>query len=147
MQLLKLVLENCVFTFQDKFFKQPHSTAMGSPCSPVVASIYMEYFENIALGPELPLPVKDWKRYVDDVFSIIPKGNRDKKLQYLNSIDPPYKVHHRTAQWGRGHPLPGHLPQTPRRGYSGLQYTENPHTLTGIWTSIPVTLSWQKELW
>ena len=46
---------------------------MGSPCSPVVANIYMEYFENMALGPELPVPVKDWKRYVDDVFSIIPK--------------------------------------------------------------------------
>ena len=75
MQLLKLVLENCVFTFQDKFFKQLHGTAMGSPCSPVVANIYMEYFENLALGPELPIPVRDWKRYVDDVFSIIPKGN------------------------------------------------------------------------
>ena len=48
---------------------------MGSPCFPVVANIYMEYFENLALGPELPVPVKDWKRYVDDVFSIIPKGN------------------------------------------------------------------------
>ena len=32
----------------------------------------MEYFENMALGPELPVPVKDWKRYVDYVFSIIP---------------------------------------------------------------------------
>ena len=81
MQLLILVLENCVFTFQDKFFKQLHGTAMGSPCSPVVANIYMEYFENLALGPELPVPVKDWKRYVH-VFSIIPKGNWDKMLQY-----------------------------------------------------------------
>ena len=78
MQLLKLVFENCVFTFQDKFFKQLHGAAMGSPCSPVVANIYMEYFKNLALGPELPIPVKDWKRYVDDVFSIIPKGNRNK---------------------------------------------------------------------
>ena len=64
---------------------------MGSPCSPVVANIYMEYFENIALSPELPIPVKDWKRYVDDVFSIIPKGSQDKLLQYLNSIDPHIK--------------------------------------------------------
>ena len=48
----------------------------------------MEYFENLALGPELPIPVKDWKRYMDDVFSIIPKGNRNTMLQYLNSIDP-----------------------------------------------------------
>ena len=52
MQLLKLVLENCVFTFQDKFFKQMHGAAMGSPCSPMVANIYMEYFENLALGPK-----------------------------------------------------------------------------------------------
>ena len=42
---------------------------------------------QIALGHELPVPVKDWKRYVDDVFSIIPKGNQDRMLQYLNSID------------------------------------------------------------
>ena len=27
-----------------------------------------------SLGPELPIPIKEWKRYVDDVFSIIPKG-------------------------------------------------------------------------
>ena len=91
MSLLKLVLENCVFTFQDRFYKQLHGTAMGSPCSPVVANIYMEYFENMALGPELPVPIKDWKRYVDDVFSIIPKGNRAILLQYLNSIDPHIK--------------------------------------------------------
>ena len=51
----------------------------------------MEYFENLALGPELPVPVKDWKRYVDDVFSIIPKGNWNNMLQYLNSIDPHIK--------------------------------------------------------
>ena len=91
MSLLKLVLENCVFTFQNRFYKQLHGTAMGSPCSPVVANIYMEYFENMALGPELPVPIKDWKRYVDDVFSIIPKGNCDNLLKYLNSIDPHIK--------------------------------------------------------
>ena len=91
MSLLKLVLENCVFTFQDRFYKQLHGAAMGSPCSPVVANIYMEYFENMALGPELPVPIKDWKRYVDDVFSIIPKGNRVILLRYLNSIDPHIK--------------------------------------------------------
>ena len=91
MSLLKLVLENCVFTFQDRFYKQLHGTVMGSPCSPVVANIYMEYFENMALGPKLPVPIKDWKRYVDDVFSIIPKGNWVILLQYLNSIDPHIK--------------------------------------------------------
>ena len=91
MKLLKLVLENCVFSFQGNFFKQLHGAAMGSPCFPVVANIYMEYFEDMALGPELPLPIKEWKRYVDDVFSIIPKGQRDTMVNYLNSIDPHIK--------------------------------------------------------
>ena len=91
MSLLKLVLENSVFSFQGNFYKQLHGAAMGSPCSPVVASIYIEYFEDLALGPELPIPIKEWKRYVDDVFSIIPKGNRDILLNYLNSTDPHIK--------------------------------------------------------
>ena len=74
---------------------------MGSPCSPVVANIYMEYFEELALGPEVPVPSRngkgmwmmssDMERYVDDVYSIIPKGKRDILLNYLNSIDPHIK--------------------------------------------------------
>ena len=62
MGLLKLVLENCVFSFQGKFYKQLHGAAMGSPCSPVVANIYMEYFEELALGPEVPVPIKGWEK-------------------------------------------------------------------------------------
>ena len=60
-------------------------------CSPMVANIYMEYFEELALGPELPIPIKEWKRYVDDVFSIIPKGKQEELLRHLNSIDPHIK--------------------------------------------------------
>ena len=140
MQLLKLVLENCVFTFQDKFFKQLHGAAMGSPCSPVVANIYMEYFENLALVPELPVPVKDWKRYVDDVFSIIPKGNQDRMLQYLNSTDPHIKF---TIEQPND-PLLRHFSQTPWRRNCSLSIQET-HTQIGTWTSTPVTLSQPKE--
>ena len=127
MQLLKLVLENCVFTFQDKFFKQLHGTAMGSPCSPVVANIYVEYFENLALGPKLPVSVKDWKRYVDDVFSIIPKGNWDKMLQHLNSIDPHIKFTIEQPNEEGGIPFLRHFSQTPRRRNCSLSIQET-HT-------------------
>ena len=54
MQLLKVVLNNSVFSFHGKFYKQLHCAAMGSPCSPVVANIYMEYFEMRASCPKLP---------------------------------------------------------------------------------------------
>ena len=89
MALLKVVLNNCVFSFQDKFYKQLHGTAMGSPCSPVVANIHMEYFEKRALGPELPISftINTWLRYVDDVLTIVKKGTRDSLLNYLNSVD------------------------------------------------------------
>ena len=61
MGLLKLVLENCVFSFQGKFYKQLHGAAMGSPCSPVVANIYMEYFEELALGQRYLYPSRNGK--------------------------------------------------------------------------------------
>ena len=89
MALLKVVLNNCVFSFQNKFYKQLHGAAMGSPCSPVVANIYMEYFEKRALGPELPMSftINTWLRYVDDVLTIVKKGTHDSLLNYLNSVD------------------------------------------------------------
>ena len=52
--LLELVVNNCVFKFQHKFYKQLQGAAMGSPVSPVIANIYMEYFEDLALGPQCP---------------------------------------------------------------------------------------------
>ena len=51
--LLGLVLNNCVFSFQHKFYKHLQGAAMSLPVSPVIASIYIEYFEGLALGPQL----------------------------------------------------------------------------------------------
>ena len=77
--LLKVVLNNCLYSFQGKFYKQLHSAAMCSPCSPVVANIYMEYFEKRALGPELPITftINTWLRYVDGVLTIVKKGTHE----------------------------------------------------------------------
>ena len=146
MKLLKLVLENCVFSFQGNFFKQLHGAAMGSPCSPVVANIYMEYFEDMALGPELPLPIKEWKRYVDDVFSIIPKGQRDTMLNYLNSIDLHIKFTVEQPNEEGAIPFLDTLPKPKGEGYQS-QFTGNPHTLIGTWTSTQVTPFQPKEPW
>ena len=124
--LFKLVLENCGFSFQGNFYKQLHGATMGSTCSPVVANIYMEYFEDLALGPELPIPIKEWKRYVDDVFSIIPKSKRDTMLNYLNSIDPYIKFTVEQPNTEGAIPFLDTLPQT--KGEESLfQFTENLH--------------------
>ena len=93
MLLLKIVLNNCVFSSRGQSYKQLHGAAMASPCSPVVANIYMEYFEKRASGPELPMSftIDTWFRYVDDVLTIVKKGTRDSLLNHLNSIDPNIK--------------------------------------------------------
>ena len=44
---------------------------MGSPVSQVIAHNYMEYFEEIGLGPKCLMPTLWWKRYMDDIFSIV----------------------------------------------------------------------------
>ena len=47
---------------------------MGALVSPFIANIYMEYFKEIALGPECTIPTPWWKRYVDNVISIVKKN-------------------------------------------------------------------------
>ena len=64
--LLALVLKNYVFSFMGKSYQQLQGAAMSSSVSPVIANIYMEYFEVMALGPQCPIPTPWWKRYVDD---------------------------------------------------------------------------------
>ena len=44
--LLEFCLKNTYFSFQDQFYEQVEGAAMGSPVSPIVANLYMEYLEQ-----------------------------------------------------------------------------------------------------
>ena len=48
--LLEFCLKNTYFSFQGQFFEQVEGVAMGSPVSPFVANLYMEYLEQKALS-------------------------------------------------------------------------------------------------
>ena len=54
---LKFTITDCIFCFNRKFYKQLQGAAMGSPVSPVIANIYMEYFESLAI-PSSPALIK-----------------------------------------------------------------------------------------
>ena len=54
--LLEFYLKNTYFSFQGQFYEQVEGVAMGSPVSPIVASLYMEYFEQKALSTA-PIPL------------------------------------------------------------------------------------------
>ena len=89
-KLLEFSLTNCIFCFNMKFFKQLQGAAMHSPISPVIANIYMEHFESLAI-PSSPTLIKWWFRYVDDVHSATRKDQVNKFQEHLNSIDPHFK--------------------------------------------------------
>ena len=59
---------------------------MGSPVSPIVANLYVEYFEQNALSTACTPRFQC--RYVDDTFVIQKEINKQDFLQYINSVDP-----------------------------------------------------------
>ena len=63
---------------------------MGSPVSAVVANLYMEFFEELALETA-PTRPRLWKRYVDDTFCILRKGSTEELLHHLNGVRPTIK--------------------------------------------------------
>ena len=89
-KLMEFTLTNYIFCFNTKFYKQLQGTAMGSPVSPVIVNIYMEYFESLAI-PSSPTSIKWWFRYVDDVHSATRKDQVNQLRKHLNSIDPHIK--------------------------------------------------------
>ena len=60
---------------------------MGSPVSAVIANLYVEPFEEQAID-SAPYKPKIWKRYVNDTFTILDRGNVDSFLHHLNSQQP-----------------------------------------------------------
>ena len=88
-ELLRFVLTTTYFLFRGKIYKQRFGAAMGSPVSPVVANLYMEFLEEKAIA-SAPLDFKPrmWKRYVDDILEIVKSDKVDNLTDHLNTTDP-----------------------------------------------------------
>ena len=90
-KLLEFTITNCIICFNRKFYKLLQGGAMGSPVSPIIANIYLEYFETLAIPTSIAL-IKWWIRYVDDVHSATRKDKVNKLQEHLSSMDAHIKL-------------------------------------------------------
>ena len=84
--LLEFCLKNTYLSFQDQFYEQVEGAAMGSPVSPIVANLYMEYLEQKVLStaphPQVLAQVCGWHLVIHK------ETNKQGFLQHINSVDP-----------------------------------------------------------
>ncbi|XP_072014747.1 uncharacterized protein [Amphiura filiformis] len=90
MELLTFCVNTTYFMFQGDIFRQENGAAMGSPVSPLVANLFMEWFEQQALST-YPAPPSFWARYVDDTFVVIQEQQVDAFTTHINNISPSIK--------------------------------------------------------
>ena len=76
--------------FQGENFRQENGAAMGSPVSPLVANLYMEWFEQYALRT-FPSSPSFWARYVDDTYVVIEEEQVEAFTTHINNISPSIK--------------------------------------------------------
>ncbi len=91
-KIIKLILENNYFQFNNTNYIQVMGTAMGSPMAPSYASLFMGKLETDFLQKEKFNP-SVWFRFLDDIFMIWNHSTEEleKFIHRLNHFHPTIK--------------------------------------------------------
>lgn len=87
LNVIKFVINELYFRFNEKFYKQISGLPMGLPLSAPLANLVMEELENLII-PKLPFNIPFYKRYVDDIITAIPKNQIQQTLKIFNTYHP-----------------------------------------------------------
>ncbi|XP_024890071.1 uncharacterized protein LOC112466277, partial [Temnothorax curvispinosus] len=87
LHVIELILHSTSFCFDGQFYEQIYGSPMGSPLSPILADMVMEDLETHCLSL-LDFDVRIYLRYVDDIFTIVPKRAINALLEAFNSYHP-----------------------------------------------------------
>lgn len=97
-----LLMENCYFTFDKQTYRQKDVTPMGSPVSPALAELVMEYVEREAwnIAKEAQITPAFYHRFVDDSITTVPSRKLEVLVNIFNSICPSIKFTHEKEERG-----------------------------------------------
>ena len=93
--LLGVCLKTTYFIYHQQFYEQAEGAAMGSPVSPVVANIFMEFVEEVAINTS-PSPL----RFVRDMLMILFVSCRRQPLMKSYNISTP-SLQPSSSQWNK----------------------------------------------
>jgi hypothetical protein len=84
LELLRIVMTNNVFQFDDCWFHQRNGTAMGTSVACIYATIYYSYHEETHILPTYKTLLRYYRRFIDDILGIwTPPPNTDADTAWL----------------------------------------------------------------
>ena len=104
-ELLNVTLHNMYFTFEDRIFRQKEGLPMGSSISGILAILFMDKLERIALSSYRL--ISPYKRYVDDIY--LQTTNEEKANEFhgtMNSLHPRLKFEIKKTCYITRRPIP-----------------------------------------
>jgi len=88
--ILRHVLINNIFEFNEKYYIQKYGTAMGTIMAPNYANIYLHDYETVFLNSnKFKTKIILFKRYIDDIFIIYDNENNDID-EFINGFSTSY---------------------------------------------------------
>jgi hypothetical protein len=70
LRVLRIIMENNIFTFRDTYWLQTQGTAMGTPGDPLSPILMFGYHENTSILTKFESTLLYYKHYIDDIFGI-----------------------------------------------------------------------------